>query len=83
MKNFASLGRLICRERERNLGARWLRLFKRGRPCYGSFVRSFGLPEGVDPEKIEANFAKGVLTVKLPKTQEAQKSAKKIEVKAA
>jgi HSP20 family protein len=50
--------------------------------CYGSFVRSFGLPEGVDPDKIEANFAKGVLTVKLRKTQEAQKSAKKIEVKA-
>jgi HSP20 family protein len=50
---------------------------------YGSFLRSFGLPDGVDTDKIEASFAKGVLTVKLPKTQEAQKNAKKIEVKAA
>ncbi|RUV74825.1 MAG: Hsp20/alpha crystallin family protein [Mesorhizobium sp.] len=50
---------------------------------YGSFQRSFALPEGVDADKIEANFAKGVLTVKLPKTAEAQKAEKKIEVKAA
>jgi len=50
---------------------------------YGSFQRSFQLPEGVDADKIEANFAKGVLTVKLPKTMEAQKAEKKITVKAA
>lgn len=50
---------------------------------YGSFQRSFQLPEGVDADKIEANFAKGVLTVKLPKTTEAQKAEKKIAVKAA
>jgi HSP20 family protein len=49
----------------------------------GSFERSFRLPEGVDAEKIEAQFKKGVLTVTLPKTAEAQKPAKKIEVKAA
>lgn len=46
-------------------------------------MRSFGLPDGVDGDRIEAKFAKGVLTVTLPKTQEVQKSAKKIEVKAA
>ena len=50
---------------------------------FGSFERSFGLPEGVDADKIEANFKKGVLTVTLPKKPEAQKAAKKIEVKAA
>jgi len=50
---------------------------------YGSFQRSFQVPEGVDADKIEANFAKGVLTVKLPKTAEAQKAEKKIAVKAA
>ncbi|TPL12889.1 Hsp20/alpha crystallin family protein [Mesorhizobium sp. B2-4-11] len=50
---------------------------------YGSFQRSFKLPEGVDADKIEANFTKGVLTVKLPKTAEAQKAEKKITVKAA
>lgn len=50
---------------------------------YGSFQRSFQLPEGVDADKIDASFTKGVLTVKLPKTAEAQKAEKKITVKAA
>lgn len=49
---------------------------------YGSFQRSFRLPEGVDQSKIAATFAKGVLTITLPKTTEAQKQQKKIEVKA-
>ena len=50
---------------------------------YGSFMRSFQVPEGVDTGKIEATFSKGVLNVKLPKTAEAQKSEKTISVKAA
>ncbi|TJW42898.1 MAG: Hsp20/alpha crystallin family protein, partial [Mesorhizobium sp.] len=47
------------------------------------FQRSFQLPGGVDADKIEASFAKGVLTVRLPKTAEAQKAEKKIPVKGA
>jgi HSP20 family protein len=50
---------------------------------FGAFERSFSVPESVDADKIEASFKKGVLTVTLPKTPEAQKPAKKIEVKAA
>ncbi len=50
---------------------------------FGSFERAFQVPEGVDTDKIEASFKKGVLTVILPKKPEAQKTAKKIEVKAA
>ena len=50
---------------------------------FGSFERTFGVPEGVDADKIEANFKKGVLTVTLPKKADAQKPAKKIDVKAA
>lgn len=50
---------------------------------FGSFERRFTLPEGVDPDKIEASLKKGVLTVTLPKKPEAQKPAKTIEVKAA
>jgi HSP20 family protein len=50
---------------------------------FGSFERRFTLPEGVDADKIEASLKKGVLTVTLPKKPEAQKPAKKIEVKAA
>jgi len=50
---------------------------------FGSFERRFDLPEGVDADKIEATFRKGLLTLTLPKKLEAQKPAKKIEVKAA
>jgi HSP20 family protein len=50
---------------------------------FGSFERSFQVPDEVDASKIEATFTKGVLKVSLPKKAEAQKPAKKIEVKAA
>jgi HSP20 family protein len=50
---------------------------------FGSFERSFAVPESVDETKIEAPFKKGVLMLTLPKKAEAQTPAKKIEVKAA
>lgn len=50
---------------------------------YGSFARSFLLPDEVDSERIGAAFAKGVLTVTLPKRPEAKVEPKKIEVKGA
>ena len=50
---------------------------------YGAFERSFQIPQDVDETKIEASFSKGLLTVTLPKSAEAQKSAKTIAVKAA
>jgi HSP20 family protein len=50
---------------------------------FGSFQRSFQVPSGVDADKIEASFKKGVLTVTFPKSAEAQKAEKKITVKAA
>lgn len=51
--------------------------------AYGSFQRSFALPDGIDRDKIAADLSKGVLTITLPKTAEAQKPQKKIEVKTA
>lgn len=41
------------------------------------------MPKGVDPDKIETCFIEGVLTVKLPKTKEAERNEKRIIVKAA
>jgi HSP20 family protein len=48
---------------------------------YGTFVRSFTLPEDVDEEKIEAEFKDGMLMVRLPKSEKAK--PKKLEVKVA
>jgi HSP20 family protein len=50
--------------------------------AYGSFQRAFALPDGVARDKITADLSKGVLTLTLPKTAEAQKPARKIDVKA-
>lgn len=48
---------------------------------FGSFSRSFALPEGVDVEKIAAEMKDGVLTVTLPKLPGAEPTTKKVEVK--
>jgi HSP20 family protein len=45
---------------------------------YGSFTRSFTLPEGVNTSAIQADLREGVLSITLPKKPEAQ--AKKIPV---
>jgi HSP20 family protein len=50
---------------------------------HGTFQRSFVLPEGIDRDRISAEFSKGVLTLTMPKTPEAQKQQKRIEVKSA
>lgn len=35
---------------------------------YGSFIRSFQLPKGLDETKIEADYNDGILSVHIPKT---------------
>ncbi|MBS0274005.1 MAG: Hsp20/alpha crystallin family protein [Proteobacteria bacterium] len=50
---------------------------------YGTFERYFGIPEGIDTDRIAASFKNGVLTVTLPKSAGMQASEKKIAVKAA
>jgi HSP20 family protein len=47
---------------------------------YGSFQRTFRVPDGVDTDKITAEFKNGVLTVSLPKAVEAIKNEKTIPV---
>jgi HSP20 family protein len=37
---------------------------------FGSFNRSLTLPDGVDPDRIEASFNHGVLEVRIPKPEE-------------
>jgi HSP20 family protein len=45
---------------------------------YGSFARSIRLPQTADAERIHARFDKGVLTIEVPKREEAK--PKRIEV---
>ena len=46
---------------------------------YGKFNRSIPIPVGVMLDKIEAVYEQGVLTIKIPKTEEAK--PKQIEIK--
>jgi len=48
---------------------------------YGSFVRSFALPEDADADKVKAQFKQGMLEVHLPKNEKAK--PKQIEVQVA
>ena len=48
---------------------------------WGSFQRSFRVPSSIDEEEIEATFSNGVLTIILPKSAEAQKAEKIIDIK--
>ena len=49
---------------------------------YGSFVRSFAVPNSFDTDKIAADFKNGVLSVTLPKKEAAKPRQVKVEVKA-
>ncbi len=50
---------------------------------YGSFERVVDLPAEIDENKAEAEFSKGVLKIRLPKSEQAQSKQKKIEIKSA
>jgi len=53
--------------------------FHRVERLYGSFTRSFTLPDNVDETKISALFKDGILNLQIQKTEEAK--PKSIEVK--
>ena len=48
---------------------------------FGAFQRSFRVPDGVEADKIAAHVKDGVLTVLLPKSDDAKKREKKIQIK--
>lgn len=68
---------MISGRREQEKEERGKRYHKVER-AYGSFARSFTLPDTVDDQKVTAEFKNGVLTVRLPKSEKAR--PKSIEV---
>jgi HSP20 family protein len=53
--------------------------FHRIERSYGSFARSFALPQGIATDKISADYKNGVLKITLPKREESK--PKQIQVK--
>jgi len=56
------------------------RKYHRVERAYGSFVRSFSLPENADGSKVTADFKEGMLQVHLPKSEKAKPKAIEIKV---
>ena len=54
--------------------------YRRIERTYGSFHRSFSLPNTVDASKVSAEFKNGVLTVKLPFREEAKPRTINVDV---
>ena len=48
---------------------------------YGSFSRSFTLPDSIKLEEIDASYKKGVLSLTLPKSEEVTSKSKEVEIK--
>ena len=48
--------------------------------AYGSFARSFTLPDDADPAKIHAEFKEGLLKISLPKTAKAKALAVDVKI---
>ena len=49
---------------------------------YGTFSRSFSLPQTVDPNRVSAEYKQGVLTVRLPLREDAKPRSIKVDVAA-
>jgi HSP20 family protein len=54
--------------------------FRRVERSYGSFVRSFSLPQSVDTEKVSADYKNGVLNLHLAKRAEAKPKQIKVNI---
>jgi HSP20 family protein len=54
--------------------------YRRVERQYGSFTRSFTLPQTVDTENVSATYEKGVLKIALPKKAEAKPKQIKVQV---
>jgi HSP20 family protein len=54
--------------------------YRRVERQYGSFTRTFTLPQTVDTENVSANYDKGVLKIALPKKAEAKPKQIKVNV---
>jgi HSP20 family protein len=48
--------------------------------AYGRFQRLIPLPDGVDVDKVEATFAKGVLTIQVPKAATAKPRGRRLQI---
>ena len=54
--------------------------FRRKESWYGRFMRSFTLPETIDPDRIKAEFKDGILTIQIPHNEAGKPRAIPVRV---
>jgi HSP20 family protein len=54
--------------------------FHRVESSYGSFMRSFTLPDDADEDKVAAEYKDGLLTVRVMRTEPKESAARSIEI---
>ena len=69
----------ICGERKQEKEEEG-KLFHRMERYYGSFDRSFTLPDNIDQTHLDATFKNGMLTVELPKLAESKQVPIKVQI---
>ena len=57
------------------------KIYRRVERSYGTFVRTFEMPSTVDPNKINAEFKDGILTVTLAKIEESKPKEIQVQIK--
>jgi len=57
------------------------RNFFRSERAYGSFTRSFTLPDDINPDSVDAKFENGILNIKISRTEKKKQNEKFIEIK--
>lgn len=54
--------------------------YHRVESSYGSFMRSFRLPDDADEDEVAADYEDGLLTVRIPRTRPKESKARTVEV---
>jgi HSP20 family protein len=76
-------GQLVVRGEKKQEKEQKEKNFHRVERSYGSFQRTFSLPEDANQENINASFKNGLLTITLQRKAISQTPAKRIEIKKA
>ena len=77
-----SQGRLSVSGERKHEKTEEKKAYRRSERSFGAFSTSMALPADVDSDKIQAELKDGVLSISVPKSDDARKQAKKISVKA-
>lgn len=64
------------KQEEERKGERYHRVER----SYGSFLRSFSLPDAVDEAKVDAKFNDGILAIHVPKTHKAEPRGREVSI---